>query len=226
MNKALFWDFDGTLSYPNKSFETALYNAITECGYDVDKEKTCEWLSKSYSWKMPDVTYPDKTGGKWWDTMFEKTNGFMAKEAIREADFAKINSRFRELLIDVDNYRLYDDTEETLKRAREMGYKIYLVTNNYPEITENLEKLGIASYFDGFAVSAHIGYEKPRAEFFAYAKSLAGKIDVAYIIGDNPKADIKGGKGAGFTAIAAHECRESVADYYVEELKDIFRIIK
>lgn len=226
MNKALFWDFDGTLSYPNKSFNTALYDALAEYGYDVDEKEATEFLSKAYSWKMPEITYPDRTGDGWWDVMFERINGFLESHGVVAADYTKIDNRFRELLIDVGNYRLYDDTEETLIKARELGYKIYLVTNNYPEILENLEKLGISKYFDGFTVSAHIGYEKPRAEFFDYAKNLAGKTDVAYIIGDNPKADIKGGKDAGFTAIAAHECRESVADYYVEELTDIFKIIK
>lgn len=226
MNKVLFWDFDGTLSYPNKSFETALYTAITECGYDIDEKKTCEWLSKSYSWKMPGEAYSDKTGEGWWDAMFERTNGFMKEEGISVADFGMINARFREILTDVTNYRLYDDTEETLKKAKETGYKNILVTNNYPEITANIERLGISKYFDGYTVSADIGYEKPRAEFFAYAKKIAGEIDVAYIIGDNPNADIKGGKDAGFSAIAVHECRESVADYYVEKLDDILGIIK
>lgn len=226
MNKALFWDFDGTLSYPNRSFETALYNAITECGYDVDKEKTCEWLSKAYSWKMPDITYPDKTGEGWWDVMFERINAFIESHGVKEADFRKVDARFRELLIDVGNYRLYDDTEETLKRARELGYKIYLVTNNYPEITENLEKLGISAYFDGMIISAHIGYEKPRKEFFDYAKTMAGNPEIGYMIGDNPNADIKGGKSAGLTTIAVHECRESVADYYIENLADIFALLK
>lgn len=225
MTKALFWDFDGTLSYPNKSFNTALYDALTEYVYDVDEKESTDFLSKAYSWKMPDITYPDKTGDGWWDMIFERINRFLEICGVDATDFEKIDTRFREILIDITNYRLYDDTEETLKRVKELGYKNILVTNNYPEILENLEKLGISKYFDGFTVSAHIGYEKPRAEFFDYAKGLSGKTDVAYIIGDNPKADIKGGKDVGFTAIAVHECRESVADYYIENLRDIFKII-
>ena len=37
MCKVLFWDFDGTLSYPNKSFSTALYTVLNENGYEVKK---------------------------------------------------------------------------------------------------------------------------------------------------------------------------------------------
>ena len=50
-----------------------------------------------------------------------------------------------------------------------------IISANSPEITENLKKLGIAHFFDGLVVSSHIGFEKPREEFFEYAKSLVNK---------------------------------------------------
>ena len=49
--------------------------------------------------------------------------------------------------------------------------------------------------------------------------------DVVYVIGDNPDADIKGGKNMGYTTIAVHECKESDGDYYLENLSDIFKIL-
>lgn len=225
MNKAIFWDFDGTLSYPNKSFSTALYDALMENGYNTDYEKTVKFTENAYSWKSPDVTYADKTDERWWDDLYKKISDFCMVQGISE-NLQKICESTRRILTDVSNYCLYDDTVETLQKCIDMGYKNYLVTNNYPEIIKNLEKLGIAKYFTAYTVSAHIGYEKPRKEFFDCAKTLAGSPDVGYIIGDNPNADIKGGRAAGFTAIAVHECRESEADYYCEELTEIFNILK
>lgn len=225
MNKSLLWDFDGTLSYPNKSFFTALKTALYEDGYYISPEETAEFLEKSYSWKNPQDSYEEKTGELWWGSLFEKIHTFCTKKDVKRADLDKIYVRFRELLTDVNNYKLYDDTEETLKKCVELGYKNYLITNNYPEIIENIEKLNIAKFFNDYVVSSHIGYEKPRKEFFDYAKKIAENPDVAYVIGDNPIADIQGGNMAGFKTVAVHECKNSNADYYIEKLDQIFVIL-
>ena len=223
MKKTLFWDFDGTLSYPNKAFFTALHDALKESGYDI--EKTEEFLKKAYSWNNPRIDYIEKTGESWWETIFEKIKIFCRENDVLQEDLNKICNRFKEILIASENYILYDDTIETLKKCVELGYKNYLITNNYPEIIDNLEKLGIAKYFTDYVVSSHIGYEKPRSEFFDYAKKRANNPDVGYVIGDNPIADIQGGKVAGFKTIAVHECKESIADYYLQNLREIFLIL-
>jgi putative hydrolase of the HAD superfamily len=223
MKKALFWDFDGTLSYPNKSFFTALKDSLKEFGYDI--EKTEDFLGKTYSWKNPQIDYVEKSGNLWWDLFFEKICVFCSEKGVLQSDLNKICNRFKELLIAVENYELYDDTIDTLNKCVELGYKNYLITNNYPEIVENLEKLGIAKYFTDYVVSSHIGYEKPRSEFFDYAKKRADNPDVGYVIGDNPIADIQGGKVAGFKTIAVHECKESIADFYLQNLREIFLIL-
>jgi len=225
MKKALFWDFDGTLSWPNNSFSTALETALQRNGYTIPGEKAVRFLETAYSWKNPQEIYPGKTGCQWWDGLFGKIRSFCAENYVDPKDMDSICSSFREILTDVSNYCLYPDTAETLQEFLNRGYRNYLVTNNYPEITENLKKLGIAHFFDGLVVSSHIGFEKPREEFFEYAKSLAGYPQVCCMIGDNPKADILGGKGAGWLTVAVHECRESAADHYFENLWDILTVL-
>ena len=125
MNKAILWDFDGTLSYPNKSFFTALYTAVSENGYEIEMGKTEDFLQKAYSWKQYDIIYPEKTGEKWWDSLFGEMNTFLEQNGVGKDDFEKINMRFKEVLMDSDNYRLYDDALEILERCKEMGYKNY-----------------------------------------------------------------------------------------------------
>lgn len=226
MTNALFWDFDGTLSYPNKSFLTALHTAFLKNGYSVAKETTAEFLKSAYSWRNPETTYPEKIKELWWENLFEKMRVFCEENVVKSTDVPKICTDFREILLDVSNYQLYDDTVAVLEKCTELGWSNYLITNNYPEIVDNLEKLGIAQFFAGFIVSTHIGYEKPRREFFEYAKAIAKYPEVAYVIGDNTIADIRGGKEAGFETVAVHECKDSEADYYIETLSQIFQIIK
>lgn len=225
MDKVLFWDFDGTLSFPNKSFFSALPAVLSENGYAVKETEVTSFLKNFYSWKTPQIDYIDRTNALWWDTHFEKIRNFCRQNSIPAADLDNICAGFRKKLIDVSNYQLYEDTVKTLDACTKMGFKNYLITNNYPEITDNLQKLNISHFFSDFIVSSHIGYEKPRKEFFDYAKEIAGCPNTGYVIGDNPVADILGGKESGFITIAVHECKHSEADYYCENLNQIFTIL-
>lgn len=225
MSKALYWDFDGTLSYPNKSFSNALYLSLSEKGYDLNNAETAKFLDTFYSWKTPQIDYPEQTNGLWWDIHFDKIRKFCRSQNIPHSAIDDICTNFRERLIDVSNYKLYDDTVATLEACSRIGSKNYLITNNYPEIIDNLQKLNIAQYFTDFIVSSHIGYEKPRKEFFEYARKVAGNPASAYVIGDNPVADIQGGLEAGFVTIAVHECKTSDANYYCENLIQILSVI-
>lgn len=225
MNKVLYWDFDGTLSYPNRSFSNALYLSLSENGFALNEAETAKFLDTFYSWKTPQIDYADQTNDLWWYTHFEKIRNFCASKNIPASAIDTICANFKKKLIDVSNYQLYDDTLATLEACNRMGFKNYLITNNYPEIIDNIIKLNIAHCFSDYIVSSHIGYEKPRKEFFEYARKVAGNPATGYVIGDNPVADILGGQEVGFITIAVHKCKNSNADYYCEKLEQILSII-
>ena len=70
-----------------------------------------------------------------------------------------------------------------------------------------VEKLGLSPYLDGMTVSGLVGKEKPHPELFRIAREAAGFPQTAVMIGDNPKADIKGGQAAGMkTILVQREC--------------------
>ena len=89
----------------------------------------------------------------------------------------------------------------------------YVLSNNYPELTEVIERLGLKPYFREIFVSGRIGYEKPRPELFAYALERAGYPDVAYMVGDNPVADIQGANAAGMRTAFVHKDEPSEANW-------------
>ena len=225
MNKVLLWDFDGTLVYPNKSFNTALHTALCEHGYDTDADSVRELMLKSYSWHNPDDIYPDKKCGMWWDTLYKKLEPFYKENNVAESDYGKINQRFKEILTSPDNYSLYDDTVAVLEKSIEKGYTLYVMSSNYPELPQVIEALGIAKYFKDFFVSSLIGYDKPRREIFEHALKAAGYPDICYMIGDNPIADMKGAKACGIKTVFVHKSGCDDADFEFATLTEVLDIL-
>lgn len=226
MEKVLFWDFDGTLSYPNKSFETALSFAIAKAGYQIDPQSSSDFFKNTYTWKSPMDDHTQETGETWWTVLFAKTDVFCRDAGIPETALPQIHAELKAKLIHIDNYGLYEDTLSTLATCKAMGYHNFLLTNNYPEILENVKKLGIYDYFTDFVVSSHVGYDKPRQELYDYAKKLAGNPEICYMIGDNPQADIAGSKQAGMTAIYVHNGKLDIADHSLDRLSEIPAILR
>lgn len=89
-----------------------------------------------------------------------------------------------------------------------------------------VEKLGLSSYLDGITVSALVGKEKPHPELFRIAREAAGFPQTAVMIGDNPKADIKGGQAAGMKTILVHRECPSEADGVCTSLSQISDILQ
>lgn len=230
MKKALFWDFDGTLVY-NSGFiwENSLYEILTELGYNIEIEKINRHLSSRsnesikvvFPWHTPEISYIDFIGQKWWDYLFKQYEPFYNHYMIKKADVEKANSHIKNSILNCKNYNLCENVEMILRKCMEMGYKNYILSNNYPELPIIINDLGLAEYFVDYVVSANIGYEKPRFEIFQYALNIADFPDICYMIGDNPIADIQGGKVAGMKTILVH--RENVfdADYLCKNLSEI-----
>jgi len=222
MKKSIFWDFDGTLTYPNGGiWSGSLYKVLKDRRYDVELEKVRELMRSGYTWHRHEDSYVTNTGQKWWDNLFRHLQPFYEKHMIPQGDLENINADFKRRILSVELYTLYEDAEAVLRECGEMGYTNYILSNNFPELSLIIEGLGIAQYFADYVVSAKIGYEKPRAELFQYALSLAGSPDISYMVGDNPVADIQGGKAAGMTTILVHKDGDFNADFMCGSLSEI-----
>lgn len=225
-NKVIFWDFDGTLSCSNKRFENALYESLLRVGIYADRDTAYGFMAKAYPWKAPFEDHTKQTGQLWWKAMFSKVDGFCLAHGIEKELFSAIHRELKILLTAVDNYCLYEDTLQTLDACIHKGYRNFLLTNNYPEILENVEKLGIAPYLSGFVVSSLVGYDKPRQELYAYAKALADEPELCYMVGDNPIADIAGGNAAGMKTVCVHNGYLETASFSADSLKQILSILE
>lgn len=87
------------------------------------------------------------------------------------------------------------DAISTLAELQRRGYRHVLVSNNFPELWQVAEALGLAPYFSAHIVSAQVGWDKPSPEIFRLALEAAGNPKQAIMIGDNPVDDVGGGAG-------------------------------
>lgn len=221
MKKASFWDFDGTIIRPNQSFLNAFQAALRQHGWELPEEEIREHLRGACTWYSPETAYPEETGSRWWECLFVRHRRFLARRGVSRAAAESINESFRRRILDAGQYSLFEDARAALARCRELGYENYLLSNNYPELPQVAEELGLGPYFRDFFISSKIGYEKPREEIFRFALETAGYPEVSYMIGDNPVADIQGGKRAGLKTILVHAGGSTEADLSCESLREI-----
>jgi putative hydrolase of the HAD superfamily len=111
-----------------------------------------------------------------------------------------------EVLAEVAQRRIsfnpYPESEAVLRRLKELGAKIYAVSNWDIELTKVLDDLGWSGYFDDVIASAVVGIEKPEGEIFEEALRI-GNIsrDRVVHVGNDPITDIEGAAEAGIDTV-------------------------
>lgn len=227
MKKVLFWDFDGTLVYSNHLWSGSAYRVLKQ---NMPENKTSfdevrAFMRAGFPWHTPDRDFTGCLDGLWWEYMYAKLEADYAGMGVEPKQARLFARQVREEILNPGNYLLYEDTLETLKRCMQMGYHNYVLSNNYPELAQVMEQLGLLPYFEEVVVSARVGYDKPRREIFDYARRLAGMPEICYMIGDNPAADILGAARAGMPSMLVHRKfgsgRIPAAAYEFERLESI-----
>lgn len=228
MRTVLFWDFDGTLAEAPHIWSNTLHRLLLEaapdCGETIAGIR--QYTARIFTWDSPDDDHTEAVDDAWWRYMEAQFLMTYRALGVAEDQARAAVCGVRPYLLDPANYRLYPDAIHTLARCRAMGYENYILSNNFPELPDLVRALGLADYINGCAVSAHAGYDKPRPEFFAYAKQLAGEADVYYMIGDNPIADVEGGCAAGMRTILVHKDVPNTADHVCATLAPIPDILQ
>lgn len=179
-----------------------------------------------YTWDEPEKDNRTLVGDAWWQHTIPKFQQVYEKAGVPREIARKASMDMRAEILKIENYRLYEDAFSTLLACQEKGYENYLVSNNYPELEQILKQLGLLPYFKGIVVSAVVGYDKPREEFFKIGLQMAGNPDICYMIGDNPNADVQGGKRMGMKTILVHRAGNGEEDYSFETLSAIPGVLK
>lgn len=221
---ALLWDFDGTLVYSHRLWPGAALEALLALApnYPMDLEQLRPLMRDFYPWDLPEDQYRPIRGAEWWQFMERQFAGAYQRGGVEETLARQAAQGVRKQILRLEKYHLFEDSLQALEWCKSRGIRNILVSNNYPELPEIVEGLGLSRYFDGMAVSGLLGWDKPHAQIFRYAQSLAGPEARCLMVGDNPQADILGAQRAGLPAALVHTrhpCPEGCKpDYQAETL--------
>jgi putative hydrolase of the HAD superfamily len=101
------------------------------------------------------------------------------------------------------SFRCTSDVVSALERARRAGFKIAIVTNGATrDQTSKVKAAGLGNLVDTCCISEAEGVSKPAPEIFLIAAERCGEsLDGAWMIGDNPVADIGGASALGISTV-------------------------
>lgn len=110
---------------------------------------------------------------------------------------------------DVDTWRPFPETMETLTRLREAGVKLGVVSNWDSRLHSILEGLSISPLLDTVVVSAVDGVRKPGARIFELAlERLNAAPGRTIMVGDSLTDDVEGAARAGVQGVLVHRSSE------------------
>lgn len=98
--------------------------------------------------------------------------------------------------------RLYPNTLKVLDELKKNGKKIFLLSNAQRVFTwQELEQLGLLSYFDGIYISSDAGCKKPDSEFFQkLLRDHKLHVSDCLMVGNDSTSDIAGATALGMDA--------------------------
>ncbi|MBX9689865.1 MAG: HAD family hydrolase [Candidatus Obscuribacterales bacterium] len=130
-----------------------------------------------------------------------------------------------------DGLSMFLDVPPELKRLREMGMKLALVSNVWPFPMPqifNVEEGGISvSDFDTLVLSYEVGHAKPEQAFYEEMLRRCGAHGAdCMMVGDNPDLDIRPALACGLRAVHIDrygDCRDHVSGVpLVKRLKHLY----
>lgn len=160
-------------------------------------------LSNGFPWHSPDVLHHHLSADPeaWWRELEALFVNVLGKLGYTRAQADVMAACVRSEYLDLRQWQLATGASDVLQALTAAGWRHAIVSNHVPELRDVVAGLGILHYFDHIFCSAHIGVEKPNALFFRTVLEALGACEESWVIGDNPRADIAGGKAAGLRTI-------------------------
>lgn len=203
--RLVLWDFDGTLAFREGLWSGCVMEVLDahRPGHRISVDDVREGLSKSFPWHRPHERHPHPGDiERWWDAMEARIADALARAGVERGDCGTLARATRVRFIDPTvGWRCFEDTVPALTLTARAGWTNAIVSNHVPELADLVAGLGLASHVDRVFTSALVGWEKPNARFFEHVLAGYGELEQAWMVGDNPVADVAGAEAVGLRAI-------------------------
>jgi putative hydrolase of the HAD superfamily len=202
--RAIFFDAGNTLLYPRveelaKELSASGFPSTVEdfrAAERTAKKKFDEWL-----WpRLESGEIPEAVDRLYWS---EYLHALMERIHVPTDQHGTVSEQVIERFRDIEFWsRIFPDTAPVLRSFRDGGYYLGVISNSVGTMDEQLNRVGLASYFRTILDSAVVGVEKPHREIFQMALNEAAIAPgEALFIGDTYATDIGGARRAGLQAV-------------------------
>lgn len=201
--RAVFFDAGETLVHPHPTFPDLFSKVLAREGYDVDTEMIRERIhvvsdrfvhaaETNELW----TTTPERSRAFWHDVY----GIFFRELGISDAN-GLIDTVYTEFT-DLANYAVFEDVVPMLRRLRDAGLRLGIISNFEEWLERLLDQLRVREYFDVRVISGVEGMEKPDPRIFELAMSRAGVNAASSVyVGDSPKFDVEPAAALGMLPV-------------------------
>lgn len=203
----IYFDLDGTLRHNQPSFLEALADYNTQLGLSLDiatSQQGHRWIH-SYWAQSPQLLADRETFGEdelaFWvnhSRLYLEASGCQPDQARELAP--QLTECMREKYSPVDT--LAEHTHEILEHLQGVGYRLGVISNRDMPFDEQLQSLGINSYFEFSLAAGTVDTWKPDPLIFQHALAhMDIRPEQAAYVGDNYFADVVGARNAGIMPV-------------------------
>jgi putative hydrolase of the HAD superfamily len=129
--------------------------------------------------------------------------------------------------LDENNIHFFKGVPQTLKKLKEKGFMLGIVTDTANPIHVKLnwfERGGFGHVWDSIVSSKELGVQKPHPKIYhAALQQLGVTIEQAAFVGHDPD-ELEGARTLGMKTIAFNYEKNSKADYYVDKFSDLLKV--
>lgn len=224
----LVWDFDGTLGYRVGRWSSALHSVLEEAIPDPDRtqEALNAQLRTGFPWHTPEVPHPQLSSpDSWWNALLTVFVRAFEAGGVGPPASLVLAGKVREAYVDPRHWRLFDDAVPILRDLSSRGWTHLILSNHVPELPEILRALGLEDHILQVFNSAESGYEKPHPRAFDGVLEIVAGAEAAWMVGDNPEADIRGAEAVGLPAILVRGPKRGTR-YHREDLYGVLDVVE
>lgn len=226
VNKAIIWDFDGTLGLRPGGWSGVLASVVHKAFPDstISADDLRPFLTSGFPWHAPENTHMQTTQEEWWEDMLPLFARAFRAVGLRGADAYDLAIKVRGEYLDLSAWQLYPDSLSTLDELSQTGWRHVLLSNHVPELPAIAAHLGLFQRFSAWFNSGQTGIEKPNPRAFRQVQDWAGPGAQLIMVGDSYTADIQGAAEMDIQGILVHK-PHPLAPVYCENLKDLLNVV-